>query len=801
MLALALTAACSVCIVGAVDDLERSFGATNVRAALGNDQLQVGVSSRGEITALRWPTSGLFDQVHYITLGNAPDGSSSRSLPRFGAQPDMGLFVGLVFDDGGERHTEWLRDAAWSATVSYLSNTASPVRTEFRSSSRGLTAVQELWLRPDAPLLALRIEVQAGRANATLPVAVVFFENLAPCDLRIPGQPVADWLYDAPGSDQANDFGLLFSQRGDALLHFKPAAADEWRQALGEQIELIAADPAGHGAADAVVDQLVLEQAAGTFFAIGGDRAASGHQVGRYDPADVARPQDAFFDARDGALSAQPAALGSVDGALLFGLPADQPNLTIFVAGGDSAGAALGLLESARLDQFSGLVAAVTNADAAIERAIATPDTDDETVRDVAKRAIRQALASQSDSGAIPASVGGQPPLALDCPAQSAFVADALAVAGQTAAADRQRRFLAAAQRQQDDADGPSGTFWSCYNTDRSIGSGWPFPIDATGLTIWSWWRQAQQLDADRQGDAAQKFLQDLIEPIRLAADAIVGCVDPGTDLPCATSAGDQGNPAVGLLGSATVVTGLRAAASAFDRLRQDPERAATYRARADAIAVAVSEHLVDNAGLLIGSAAARALALYPAGLLDSGSGNKQAEIDRIASELQADLGLQTSGVQDLGLRLWALVSATAEKSPQREQLRPLIDAFFWASDPATRQYGLAQVAVDDTGDGTADRLDQRVGTPHLLNGAFGYLIAVKFFGRRPAAASMGPVDNCFCGAPIARGDRSPVDSATTWPRVIVGVLFGLFWIARRGAQRWSSSSNSSADRARHPTG
>lgn len=801
MLVFALAAACAACGVAAVDDLERSFGATNVQAALGNGQLQVGVSSRGEISALRWPTSGLFDQVHYVTLGSAPDGSSSRTLPRFGAQPDMGLFVGLVFDDDGQRRTEWLRDPAWIATQSYLSNTASPVRTEFRSASRGLTAVQELWLRPDAPLLALRVEITADRANATLPAAIVLFENLAPCDLRIPSQPIADWLYDAPGSDQPNDFGLLFSQRGDALLHFKPAAADEWQQALGPQIELIAADTAGHAAADAVVDQLVIEQVAGTFFAIGGDRAAIGHQVGRYDPADVARPQDAFFDASDGALSAQPAALGSVDGALLFELPAAQPNLTLLIAAGETAGAALGLLESARLDQFSSLVAAVSNADAALERAIATPDTDDETVRDVAKRAIRQALASQSASGAIAASVGSQPPLALDCPAQSAFVADALAVAGQVAAADKQRRFLAAVQRQQDDSDGPAGTFWSCYNTDRSIGSGWPFPIDTSGLAIWSWLRHAEQLEADRQGDAAHKFLQDLIGSIRLAADTLAGCVDPATDLPCAASAGDQGEPAVGLLGAASVVIGLRAAASALDRLRLDPDRSIAYQARADVIATAVLSHLVDAEGLLVGSPAARALAIYPAGLLDRGSSAKQIEIDRIAGELQADLSLQSAGVRDLGLRLWALVHATSKNSPEREQLRPLVDAFFWASDPATRQFGLVQVPVDDSGDGAADRLDQRVGTPHLLNGVFGYLIAVEFYGRRPAPASIGPVDACFCGAPIARGDRLPVDSATTWPRVVVGVMLALFWIARRGVHRWSRSSNSSADLVRPPTG
>ncbi|MBN2358502.1 MAG: hypothetical protein JXR83_03555, partial [Deltaproteobacteria bacterium] len=161
MLALALAAACAALSPTAVDDLERSLGATNVQAALGHGQLAVGVSARGEITALRWPTSGLFDQVHYLTLGNAPDGGSSRSLPRFGAQPDMGIFVGLVFDDGGARRVEWLRDPPWTVHQSYLSSAASAVRTEFRSPARGLSAVQELWLRPDAPLLALRLELAA----------------------------------------------------------------------------------------------------------------------------------------------------------------------------------------------------------------------------------------------------------------------------------------------------------------------------------------------------------------------------------------------------------------------------------------------------------------------------------------------------------------------------------------------------------------------------------------------------------------------------------------------------------------
>ncbi|MBN2360688.1 MAG: hypothetical protein JXR83_14625, partial [Deltaproteobacteria bacterium] len=631
------------------------------------------------------------------------------------------------------------------------------------------------------------LELAADGAEVTLPVGVLLFENLAPCDLSLPGQPIADWRYDAPASDRPNDFGLLFSLRGDALLHFKPAADDDWRLALGPQIELIGADPAGHEAADAIVDQLVFEQAAGTFFAVGGDRASGGHQVGRYDPNDVARPQDAYFDAADGMLSAQPAALGSVDGALLFGLPAGQPAVTAFVAAGPSAGDALGLLEAARLDGFQAVVAAAANADAALERTIATPDTDDERVRGVAKRAIRQALAAQSEAGAIAASVASQPPLALDCPAQTAFVAEALTVAGQHAAAERQRRFLVAVQRPRDDADGPAGTFWSCYNTDGTVGSGWPFPIDATGLTLWSWWRHARQLESDRQGDAARSFLQDLIGPIELAADTLATCVDNETDLPCPTSAGDQPEPAVSLLGAVSVVIGLRAASEALEALQRDPDRAAAYRARSDAITAAVFAHLVDQNGLLSGPAAARALALYPAGLFADGSGRQQAEIDRIGAELRADLALQTGGIQDLGLRLWALLHATSEDSSQREQIRPLVDGFFRAADPATHQFGLVQVPVDGDGDGAVDQLEQRVGTPHLLNSVLGYLIAVEFFGRRPAPASVGPVDTCFCGTPIARADQPPVGITSAWPRIIVGLAIAAFWIARRGANRWSN--------------
>src|SRR5439155_15664542 len=121
-----------------IDQVERQFGATNVNAALGDGHLTAGVAATGELTVLRWPGPGSPDHVRYVTRTEAAPGQSARSLPHFGAAPEMGLFAGLALDG----KVEWLRDAPWSASQRYASDTSPVLVTTYRREG-GPTVVQE----------------------------------------------------------------------------------------------------------------------------------------------------------------------------------------------------------------------------------------------------------------------------------------------------------------------------------------------------------------------------------------------------------------------------------------------------------------------------------------------------------------------------------------------------------------------------------------------------------------------------------------------------------------------------------
>ena len=61
-----------------IDLVENLFGATNIPAVTGHGALTAGISDRGDLTVLSWPSPALDDQLAYATSNSL----SARALPR-----------------------------------------------------------------------------------------------------------------------------------------------------------------------------------------------------------------------------------------------------------------------------------------------------------------------------------------------------------------------------------------------------------------------------------------------------------------------------------------------------------------------------------------------------------------------------------------------------------------------------------------------------------------------------------------------------------------------------------------------
>ena len=64
------------------------YGPTDLNAESSNQRLAVGLNRAGTVTVFRWPRPSFYDQVKYRT--------TDRRLPRFGAAPNDGAFLGLA---------------------------------------------------------------------------------------------------------------------------------------------------------------------------------------------------------------------------------------------------------------------------------------------------------------------------------------------------------------------------------------------------------------------------------------------------------------------------------------------------------------------------------------------------------------------------------------------------------------------------------------------------------------------------------------------------------------------------------
>src|SRR3954467_559017 len=126
-------------------------GSSQLNAQTGNNALVAGMTREGTITVLRWPTPSSYDQVKHFS----PD----ANLPRAGADPNMGAFLGVVVDG----RTTWLRDLP--ATQRYRPGDSDTVVTTFTDARRDFTVTVESVVADGADVFAQHVTVTGGAAH------------------------------------------------------------------------------------------------------------------------------------------------------------------------------------------------------------------------------------------------------------------------------------------------------------------------------------------------------------------------------------------------------------------------------------------------------------------------------------------------------------------------------------------------------------------------------------------------------------------------------------------------------------
>lgn len=175
-----------------------------------------------------------------------------------------------------------------------------------------------------------------------------------------------------------------------------------------------------------------------------------------------------------------------------------------------------------------------------------------------------------------------------------AFVAAALDAAGYQ---EVTRRFFELSGR----IVHPNGYFLQKYNPDGTVASGWhaawdvfasrqlvPIQEDETALVLWAFWRHYERY---RDIDFAHRLYEPMV--IRCAR-FMLAFRDEQTGLPLPSWNLWEDRRGVHTFTCSTVVAGLRAAAN-FASLFGDAGIAASYRAAADEIVSAMSEHLYSD--------------------------------------------------------------------------------------------------------------------------------------------------------------------------------------------------------------
>jgi hypothetical protein len=693
------------------DPTPEVYGPTDISATTGNQNLSAAINPDATVTVLKWPSPSFYDQIKYRTR--------DRSLPRFGALPNEGAFLGLAWRKAGvdKWAFQWLR--RWRSTQRFADADTDEIVTTFRKRKLGLRVTVRDLVAHDLDAFLRRVKVIRTKTSRVQRVRVVAFANFNPVFSKSAQAPVQDWCF-----EEGNDDGGDYLQRRDAIVHER-SGIDESTGATSSSALVLAFD-----------------------------ETSERHHVGADTYETPSGGTSAYDDASDGRLSGGNSASGQADAALANQLSLASrrsASTTVIIAAGATRADAVQTLAAARRRSFGVASDAKATWWAKWLKSAPLPRDAPGVVVRLAKRALislRQAIDADtpdideedapnlSPGNLIVASIATQSPYGEDWIRDGAYLNYALDVAGHHATVRRHNfRYAVLQTKAGDSARGggtvPPGNWAMNFYADGVVGGTIPYEIDETGYGIWTLWNHYQftkdinYLFSDHEGvvylaiQRAAQYLTDV-------------CKDLTTNLQCVANEDDNPNPSQTLKGAMLVWLGLDSAAKAARVLNTVDSRlnAAKWAARRDELAAAIQTNFFDvGCSCYTADFEDGGTLLWPVRFLDFGSqtANAQAKVN------------------------WNEVSpAFAGKANRgRYEAKALLgNAHAWAGRPAKQKLlkeGLRWVARVPTTNETGllgeawmryptaeSSIKTMVSQPHVWEQVLFYLAALKVYGKQP---------------------------------------------------------------------
>ncbi|MBI2058800.1 MAG: hypothetical protein HYT87_03435 [Nitrospirae bacterium] len=750
--------------------VERSFGITTVNAVSGNGGLSVGISKRGELVVLKWPSPSYFDHLNYRTpmpgLEEIEDYDEN-----YGAEELWGSFAGLkVHTSGGETLT-WLRDAHWTRAQRYFSSDTPIIITEYRNNSLGLTVTGTDFVKPDDDVLIRSYRIDRDPDSAATGAQLIYLANMAPCTSKVTFLPTKCWT-----EDELEGYATVYDEGGGRFVSFKPANRDFSKLPSNDAASikrfLDQADIMFHPATSAGPYNLLHTE--DVWWTLGSSKKPSGHLLFEDWEASVvpfdATPNDTY-------VVTGPAALG-----LLYDVDSTSPEITLVFAVAGKASDSLGLWSRA-VGQSVLSQRDVTQKwwEKWLSRA-ALPNTSDEKILSVSKRAlISLKIATDRESGAMVASITNQPPYGEDWPRDGAFFNHTLDLAGYPEMVEKHNEFYVRVIRKRDGQDrfgtnqAPAGSFAMNYYADGRPGGIFDFEIDEAGFGLWTLAAHSDFLSGTQQ----KAYLDKVYPTIQVAADLLTACRDASNGLQCPAEEDDNPGNFQTIHGATAVLAGLKAAVRVAPIMGEDAARLASWQNRVTELEQAIArEFYKTDGGHFGGGTGAGAWLIWPTEFLPFDDPRMRSHSDYVFNEMLPFFQKKGDGAY-LGKATAALALLWKDDAERGAKLEPVIRTLLTeVPTPDTEHYGEVFVVRDVDGNGSLD-YEMHVAQPHVWEATLSYLTAAFFYGLVPGKPQghAESTSSCACQS-IGTGARLSLPGLLPYSFIL---LFPL--MARRKAR------------------
>ena len=506
-----------------------------VNATCGHGGLTVGVNEEGVITNLNWPNPSYHDHVNFYSTGDP--------RPLY----NKGVFTGVIVQEGDKRNVCWLKRPHWRISQRYLSTRGNVISTKYWNEEQEIEIITTDSVHPEYDIFSRKIRVSKNIKDREL--SFIFYNNFAPTTFHLPRLPsVTDALMDEEG-----DFGTIYLEEYDVLLHFMPTEPENAKKRFMKYIE--------ESKGKFEINKLEEVLGEGVYLATGLSTRSREHQVG-LDGKDIQELEekmfvDPYFEVSRRELPGNNWALGQTVGALVS--PPIR-EVSFYITVGENISKALRTLKDAKRIGSENVEKASDDAWNTILERIRIPEFRDERMRDMMYRAIIFLWTSRDRvSGCIVGTTATQSPYRQDWPRDGFFFTLFLEEIGLHEIAEKRSLWLSSLQRED-------GTWDSFYYADGvEAGFIWKFQLDTNGFaaaSLWLPYTYTKNIE----------YLKMVYPALKKSADFLTAWRDPETGKPKEAYVDDSYEKTQDIQGAVAVYLALEGAISAAEVLGREED-------------------------------------------------------------------------------------------------------------------------------------------------------------------------------------------------------------------------------------